>query len=230
MQYLLECHEVTKKYGCKKALDRLNLVLPEGRILGLLGPNGAGKTTLIKLIVGLLRSYQGEITIAGSRPGVATKAIVSYMPDREFLYPWMNVGEAVNFFDQAFADFDRNRALGMIDDLGIHLKDKVKSLSKGMQERVNMSLIFARQAKLFVLDEPLAAVDPSTRDKIMRIILDYFDPASSIILSTHLVHDVEQIFTDVAIVSDGKVLLQGSVEHLHQTYQQSIESLFKELV
>lgn len=230
MNNLLECIDVKKSYGHKKALNGLNLSLPKGKILGLLGPNGAGKTTLMKLLVSLLRSYTGTILIDGKKPGVETKKIVSYLPDREFLYQWMSIEECIDFFDQCYTDFDRTKAYTMMEALGLNVKDKVKSLSKGMQERVNISLIFARKAKLFVLDEPLAAVDPSTRDKILRIISENFDQDSSIIISTHLIHDVESLFTDIAIVNDGTVLLQGDVGKLTSDSGQSLEQLFKQYV
>ncbi|MEK5235919.1 ABC transporter ATP-binding protein [Paenibacillus sp. FSL L8-0470] len=230
MGNVLECANLTKMYGKKAALNGLNLTVPKGSIVGLLGPNGAGKTTLMKLIVALLRNYKGTITVGGQRPGVETKKIVSYLPDREFLYSWMSIEECVDFYYHAFADFQRDKACGMIEMLGLNLKDKVKSLSKGMQERVSLSLTFARRAQLFVLDEPLAAVDPSTRDKIMQIILDNFDPDSSILISTHLIRDVESLFTHIAIVDEGKVQLQGSVEELKREYGMPIEDLFKNIV
>ncbi|WP_144024428.1 ABC transporter ATP-binding protein [Paenibacillus borealis] len=230
MGNVLECANLTKMYGGKAALNGLNLTVPKGSIVGLLGPNGAGKTTLMKLIVSLLRNYKGTITVGGQRPGVETKKIVSYLPDREFLYPWMSIEECIDFYHHAFADFQRDKACGMIEMLGLNLKDKVKSLSKGMQERVSISLTFARRAQLFVLDEPLAAVDPSTRDKIMQIILDNFDPDSSILISTHLIRDVECLFTHIAIVDEGRVQLQGSVEELKREYGMPIEDLFKSIV
>ncbi|AIQ16974.1 multidrug ABC transporter ATP-binding protein [Paenibacillus sp. FSL H7-0357] len=230
MENVLECANLTKMYGKKAALNGLNLTVPKGSIVGLLGPNGAGKTTLMKLIVALLRNYKGTITVGGQHPGVETKKIVSYLPDREFLYSWMSIEECIDFYHHAFADFQRDKACGMIEMLGLNLKDKVKSLSKGMQERVSLSLTFARRAQLFVLDEPLAAVDPSTRDKIMQIILDNFDPDSSILISTHLIRDVESLFTHIAIVDEGRVQLQGSVEELKREYGLPIEDLFKSIV
>ncbi|KWX78319.1 multidrug ABC transporter ATP-binding protein [Paenibacillus riograndensis] len=230
MENVLECSNLTKRYGKKVALDNLNFTLPKGRIVGLLGPNGAGKTTLMKLIVSLLRDYRGSITVCGRRPGLDTKKIVSYLPDREFLYPWMTIEECIAFFRNSFADFQLDMAYAMIEELGLDPKEKVKNLSKGMQERVSISLVFARKAKLYVLDEPLAAVDPSTRDKIMRIILEHFDPESSILLSTHLIHDVESLFTDIAIVNEGRVQLYGGIGELQRDYGMPIEEIFKQLV
>ncbi|MET3208587.1 UNVERIFIED_CONTAM: ABC-2 type transport system ATP-binding protein [Paenibacillus sp. PvR008] len=230
LEYILDCQDVIKKYGKKKALDSLNLSVRPGSILGLLGPNGAGKTTLMKLIVSLLRDYKGKILINGLQPGVETKKVVSYLPDREFLYQWMSIEQSIDFFHHSFTDFDRDRAYSMVKALGLNVKDKIKSLSKGMQERLSISLVFARKARLYVLDEPLAAVDPSTRDKIMQIILENFDPSSAILISTHLINDVERLFTDVAFVNDGKVLLQGSVDDIKGEHKQSIEELFKAMV
>ncbi|MDQ0494388.1 ABC transporter ATP-binding protein [Paenibacillus brasilensis] len=230
MEHILDCHGVIKKYGKKKALDSLTLSIKPGTILGLLGPNGAGKTTLMKLIVSLLRNYKGDIRINGSKPSFETKKIVSYLPDREFLYQWMNVEQSIAFFDHSFVDFERDKAYHMVKSLGLNVNDKIKSLSKGMQERLSISLAFARKAKLYVLDEPLAAVDPSTRDKIIQIIIENFDPTSAIIISTHLINDVEKLFTDVAFVNDGKVLLQGNVQEIKNEYKQSIEEIFKSMV
>ncbi|MDQ0047606.1 ABC-2 type transport system ATP-binding protein [Paenibacillus polymyxa] len=230
MEYILNCNNITKKYGRKKALDSLTLSIKSGTILGLLGPNGAGKTTLMKLIVSLLRDYRGEIRIKGLKPSVETKKIVSYLPDREFLYQWMTIEEAITFFEHSFVDFNRDLAYKMVKSLGLDVDDKIKSLSKGMQERLSISLAFARKATLYVLDEPLAAVDPSTRDKIIQIILDNFDPTSAVIISTHLINDVEKLFTDMAFVNDGKILLQGNVEDIRDEYKQSIEEIFKSMI
>lgn len=184
----------------------------------------------MKLIVSLLRDYRGSIYINGLKPGVKTKQIVAYLPDREFLYPWMTIDESIVFFSHAFQDFDMQKAYRMIRNLGLDPKDKIRSLSKGMQERLSISLIFSRNARLYVLDEPLAAVDPSTREKIMKIIIENFDPRSSIIVSTHLISEVESLFTHIAIVNDGKVLVQGKVQDLVDTYNKSVEEIFKEAV
>jgi ABC-2 type transport system ATP-binding protein len=230
IELLLECKGVVKKYGKKLALNDLNLKVQTGQIVGLLGPNGAGKTTLMKLIVSLLRDYRGSIHVNGMKPSVKTKQFVAYLPDREFLYQWMTIEESIAFFNHTFSDFEPSKAHRMIQSLGLNPKDKIRSLSKGMQERLSISLIFSRNARLFVLDEPLAAVDPSTREKILNIILENFDPNSSIIVSTHLINEVESLFTHIAIVNDGKVLLQGEVHELKHTYQKSIEDIFKEIV
>lgn len=226
----MECKALTKRYGRKYALNGMNLTVPKGRIVGLLGPNGAGKTTLMKLVVSLLRDYQGEVTVCGEPPGVKTKRLISYLPDHEFLYPWMTIEECISLFHHAFGDFQRDKAYEMISQLGLQVQDKIKTLSKGMKERVSISLTFSRKASLYVLDEPLAAVDPSTRDKIMQIILGNFDGDSSILISTHLIQGVEPLFTDIAIVNEGQIQLQGSVEALKQEYGMPIEELFKQII
>lgn len=230
VENILECSGLSKSYGRNAALDGLELKIQRGRIVGLLGRNGAGKTTLMKLIVSLLRNYEGTLLVDGKRPGVETKKIVSYLPDHEFLYPWMTVEESVSFFGHAFPDFREDKARNMIGALSLNVKDKVKSLSKGMKEQLSLSLAFAREAKLYVLDEPLAAVDPSTRDKIMRIILNHFTGDSTILVSTHLIQGVEPLFTDIAIVDEGRVQLQGSVADIKREYGMSLEDVFKQIV
>ena len=230
MGYILECNNLMKKYGNKVALDKLNLNIKKGKIVGLLGPNGAGKTTLIKVIASLLRYNGGKITIDGKSPGVESKKMVAYLPDREFLYQWMYVKEAVNFFEKSFEDFDKEKAYSMINTLNLNLNQKIKSLSKGMEEKLNLSLTFSRKAKLFVLDEPLAAVDVVTRDKIIDIILENFDKESSILISTHLINDVEYLFNEVVFINNGKTILHGNVLDLKNKYKKNIENLFKEII
>ncbi|UQZ37622.1 multidrug ABC transporter ATP-binding protein [Paenibacillus sp. PK3_47] len=230
MENVLECHALTKRYGRKYALNGVDLTVPRGRIMGLLGPNGAGKTTLMKLIVSLLRDYKGTVAVCGRPPGVETKRMVAYLPDHEFLYPWMTIEECIALFHHAFSDFRRDKAYEMTGQLGLNVRDTIKTLSKGMKERVSISLTFARKASLYVLDEPLAAVDPSTRDKIMGIILDNFDGESSILISTHLIQGVEPLFTDIAIVNEGQIQLQGSIEELKRGYGMPIEDLFKQII
>ncbi|BDR67769.1 ABC transporter ATP-binding protein [Clostridium tetani] len=230
MDYILECDDLVKKYGNKVVLNNLNLKIPKGKIVGLLGPNGAGKTTLIKVIASLLNYNSGQITIDGKSPGVDTKKIVAYLPDREFLYQWMSIAEAINFFKKSFEDFDDVKAYSMISTLNLDSKQKIKSLSKGMQEKLNISLTFSRKSKLFVLDEPLAAVDVVTRDKIIEIILKNFDKNSSILISTHLINDIEYLFNEVVFINDGKIILHGDVLNLKNKYKKSIQDLFKEII
>lgn len=230
MEYVLQCNNLTKKYGNKIALNNLNLKVKKGKIIGLLGPNGAGKTTLIKTAASLLSLSSGKILIDGKKPGVGSKKVVAYLPDKDFLYGWMTIKESLNFFKKFFKDFDYKKALKMISALGLDLNLKINSLSKGMQEKLNISLIFSRKAKLFLFDEPLAAVDPSMRDKIIKIILNNFDKDSSILISTHLINDVEGLFDEVVFINEGKVLLHDNVESLKQKHKESIEDLFKEVI
>ncbi|BDR76205.1 ABC transporter ATP-binding protein [Clostridium tetani] len=230
MDYILECNDLVKKYGNKIVLNNLNLKIPKGKIIGLLGPNGVGKTTLIKVIASLLNYNSGQITIDGKSPGVDTKKIVAYLPDSEFLYQWMSIAEAINFFKKSFEDFDDVKAYSMINTLNLDSKQKIKSLSKGMQEKLNISLTFSRKSKLFILDEPLAAVDVVTRDKIIEIILKNFDKNSSILISTHLINDIEYLFNEVVFINDGKTILHGDVLNLKNKYKKSIQDLFKEII
>ncbi|MEF9952757.1 ABC transporter ATP-binding protein [Clostridium sp.] len=227
---ILECKNLTKKYGKKVAIDDFNLSIPKGKIVGLLGPNGVGKTTLIKTIAGLLKYSSGSMKIQGIEPGVETKKIVAYLPDREFLYQWMSINESINFFKKSFSDFNEDKARRLISDLNLSPKQKIKSLSKGNQERVNISLTISRDAKLFVMDEPLAAVDPSTRDKIIKIITENMNRESSMIISTHLINDVDVMFDQVVFMNEGKVVLYDDVEILRQKHNKSIEDLFKEMI
>ncbi|NMM62969.1 ABC transporter ATP-binding protein [Clostridium sp. P21] len=230
MEYLLQCENLVKKYGRKKALNNLNLKIKKGKIVGLLGPNGAGKTTLIKTAASLLSYNDGSILIDGEAPSVKTKKIVAYLPDKDFLYGWMTIKEALKFFKNFFEDFDYEKALKIVYDLELDLNSKINSLSKGMEEKLNISLIFSRKAKLFLFDEPLAAVDPSMRDKIIKIILNNFDKDSSILISTHLINDVEGLFDEVVFINEGKVLLHDNVETLKEKHKESIEDLFKEMI
>ncbi|WP_282806517.1 ABC transporter ATP-binding protein [Clostridium tetani] len=230
MDYILECNDLVKKYGNKIVLNNLNLKIPKGKIIGLLGPNGVGKTTLIKVIASLLNYNSGQITIDGKSPGVDTKKIVAYLPDREFLYQWMSIAEAINFFKKSFEDFDDVKAYSMINTLNLDSKQKIKSLSKGMQEKLNISLTFSRKSKLFILDEPLAAVDVVTRDKIIEIILKNFDKNSSILISTHLINDIEYLFNEVVFINDGKTILHGDVLNIKNKYKKSIQDIFKEII
>lgn len=230
MDYILECNNLVKRYGNKVALDNLNLNIKNGKIVGLLGPNGAGKTTLIKIIASLLSYSGGEISIDGKSPGVDTKKIVAYLPDTEFLYQWMSINEAIKFFDKSFEDFDKRKAYEIIKCLNLNLDEKIKTLSKGMQEKLNISLTFSRKAKLFVLDEPLATVDVVTRDKIIDIILKNFDKESSILISTHLINDIEYLFNEVVFINNGKTILHGDVLDLKNKNKKSIEDLFKEII
>jgi ABC-2 type transport system ATP-binding protein len=229
MRSVIEVKNLTKKYGRKKALDNVSFNIESGKIIGLLGPNGSGKTTFIKIAAGMLQPTSGSVTINGLKVGPETKAIVSYMPDREFLYNWMKVKDAVNFFTDFFKDFDEARAYEMLKYMKLEPEMRVKALSKGMVERLDISLVMSRRAKLYLLDEPLAVVDPSTRDKLIDAMLNNFSEDSTILLSTHLVRDVERIFDEVIFISEGNILLQEEVERLRSERGKSVEDVFKEV-
>lgn len=229
MRDVIQVKGLTKKYGRKTALDNLTFNIAPGKIVGLLGPNGSGKTTFIKIAAGMLQPTKGEILIDGRKIGTETKAVVSYMPDREFLYDWMKVKDAVGFFKDFFTDFDEAKACELLEFMKLKPESKVKSLSKGMAERLNLSLVMARKAKLYLLDEPLASVDPATRDKIIDTILGNFNEESTILLSTHLVRDVERIFDEVLFINDGNIVLHEQVDTLRTERGKSVEEVFKEV-
>lgn len=228
MRSVIEAKNLTKKYGRKKALDNVSINIEKGKIVGLLGPNGSGKTTFIKIAAGMLQATSGEVTIDGLKDRVDTRTIVSYMPDRDFLYDWMKVKDAVNFFKDFFKDFDENRAYEMLEYMKLTPDMRVKGLSKGMAERLNISLVMSRRARLYLLDEPLAAVDPSTREKLIDVMLKNFDGDSTILLSTHLVRDVERIFDEVIFISGGNIILHEEVDKLRTERGKSVEDVFKE--
>lgn len=229
MTTILKAADLNKTYYRKKALDGFNLEIPEGRILGLLGPNGSGKTTFIKISAGILRSTSGEITIDGQKPGVYTKSIVSYLPDVNFLYKWMKIKDAVAFYKDMFSDFDEQKCKELLQFMVLNEDDKVTSLSKGMLEKLNLSLTLSRKAKLYILDEPLGGVDPVAREKIIDAILDNYREDSSMIVTTHLVNDIERLFDDVAFISQGKIVLQGNAEELRSEKGKSIDELYREV-
>ena len=207
---ILECHDLTKRYGTLTALDHVNLNLEQGRIVGLLGPNGSGKTTMIKIACRLLQPSSGEILIGGEKPGVLTKNIVAYLPDREFLQDWMKVSEALSFYQDFFDDFDRTRAEGLLSDLSIDPKTSLKHLSKGNQEKVRLILTVSRNAKVFFLDEPIAGVDPAARDYILKTILSNYSQDALMVISTHLIADVESILDEAVFLKQGQVFLHKS--------------------
>ena len=229
MNTLLECHELTKKYSFKTAIDRLNLTLEPGKIIGLLGPNGSGKTTLIKLINGLLTPTKGTILINGTAPGVATKKQIAYLPDRSYLNDWMSVSELIQFFADFYDDFRPARAFDMLDTLKINPKDRLKTLSKGTKEKIQLILVMCRTASLYILDEPIAGVDPAARDFIIHTIINNYNPSSSVLISTHLIADIESILDDVIFIKDGTVTLHKSVDDIRMEEGKSVDTLFREV-
>lgn len=229
MKTILECKDLTKRYGKKTALNHINLTLKSGRIIGLLGPNGSGKTTMIKLINGLLTPTEGQVLIDGMAPGVKTKAIVSYLPERTYLDESMRITEAIEYFEDFYRDFDRKRALQMLKKVHLEPSARIKTLSKGNKEKVQLILVMSRRAKLYCLDEPIAGVDPAARDYILSTIIGNYEPDATILLSTHLITDVENILDEVVFIKDGHITMQEEVETIRCKEGKSVDDLFREV-
>lgn len=225
---ILKCQNVNKNFGKKTVLKDINLEIEPGRIVGFLGKNGAGKTTLIKAINGLLKLDSGKITIAGKEIGVETKKIVSYLPERNYLEKTMKISQVIDFFEDFYENFSAKKAKQLIEDFDLDLNARLNTLSKGMQEKVQIALVMSRKAKLYILDEPLGGVDPATRDYIMETILKNFDDGASMIISTHLVSDIEKILDDVIIINRGEIKLVSDAEKLRVKTKKSIDQYFRE--
>ena len=226
MEKILEINNLNKKYFSKQALSDVNLSLEKGRILGLMGPNGSGKTTLLKIIAGLQHANSGNVKVCEKNIGIETKKLVSFLPDKNVLYPHMKAIDAINFYHNYFMDFDLKKAIDMLDFMKLDKNEKVSAMSKGMIEKLNLILTFSRDARLFVLDEPLGGVDPVARERIISTIIKTYNEDSSIIISTHLVNDVENIFDDVCFIGKGKIILNGSAEDLRLEKGVSIDKLY----
>ena len=229
MSKILECRGLSKSYGKKLALDHVDLAIEPGRVVGLLGPNGSGKTTLIKLANGLLTPTEGEILIKGENPGPRTKAIVSYLPDKQSLPEWMNAGQLMDFFADFYQDFDRARAEEMLGKLGIDPKQRVKQMSKGTKEKVQLIMVMSRRARLYLLDEPIGGVDPATRDYILDTIIRNYEPEAAVIISTHLIADVEPVLDEVIFINGGHVILQSPVDEIREKRGMSVDAYFREV-
>ena len=229
MDAILYTNDLTMKYQHTTALDYLTLTLPKGKIIGLLGPNGSGKTTLIKLAAGLLTPVSGEITVCGEKPGVATKSIISYLPDRSYFNKELCIREQLDFFQDFYGDFDRIRAEAMLADLEIDKNAKIKTLSKGNQEKVQLVLVMSRRAKLYLLDEPIGGVDPAAREYILNTIIANYDPESTIVISTHLIADVERVLDDFMFLHNGKLLRYGNADEVRLETGKSLDELFREV-
>ena len=226
---ILECENLSKNYGSLKALDELNLKLESGKIVGLLGPNGHGKTTLIKILSGLLRQDKGTVLIDGKKVGVETKKIVSYLPERSYLSPGMKIRDVAKFFEEFYEDFDIKRANAMIDELGLDRESRLKSLSKGNREKVQLIMVMSRKAKLYLLDEPMGGVDPAARDYILKTILTNYNENASVIITTHLISDVEKVLDDVVFIKNGEIVFHKDVDVIREEKNMSIDSLFREV-
>lgn len=229
MENIIEIKGLTKSYLNKKALNDISLNIEKGKVVGILGPNGSGKTTMIKIITGILRESHGEILIDGKRPGVYTKSIVSYLPDRNFLYNWMNVQESINFYKDFYEDFDENKAYELLKFMKLDRNMKINSLSKGMTEKLNLTLVLSRNAKVYVLDEPIAGVDPVARDQILNAIINNYNEDSTMLITTHLVRDMENIFDDVIFLREGEIYLTGNAEALREERGMQIDDLYKKI-
>ncbi len=223
------CSQLTKKYGSLTAIDAIDLTLESGKIVGLLGPNGSGKTTLIKMINRLIKPTSGSITIEGQVPGVGTKARIAYLPDREFLPGNDTVEELIRMYSTFFADFDSTKAHRMLSELGINEKMRLKKLSKGNREKVQLLLTMSRNAEIYILDEPIAGVDPAARDYILKTILGNFRTDAMMIISTHLIADVETILDDVVFIKNGHIVLHQSADDLREEHNKSIDETFREV-
>ncbi len=229
MYNVLEAENLCKSYLNKRALQGATLTIQQGKILGLLGPNGSGKTTFLKIAAGILHPSSGKLLIDGQKPGVYTKSIVSYLPDTEYLFKWMKIKDAVQYFKDFYSDFDEKKAFALLEFMKLDANSSVKSLSKGMKEKLKLTLVLSRKAKLYILDEPLGGVDPTAREKILDAIINNFSENSSMIITTHLVNDIERIFDEVAFISDGEIVLQGNAEELRSNKNKSIDELYREV-
>lgn len=225
---LIEIKDLTKSYGKKQALKDINLTIEPGNIYGLLGPNGSGKTTLIKIINNLLTPTSGEIKIKGNTPGIESKKIISYLPERTYLNMNFKVKEVLDYFEDFYDNFDRKKALTLLRKLNINPEDKLKTMSKGTKEKVQLILVMSRKADLYILDEPIGGVDPASRDYILETILSNFDDKASMIISTHLIQDIESILDNVIFINKGKIILNDKADNIRTQRNQTIDQVFRE--
>ena len=226
---VLECKGLTKRFGRTAALDEVSLTVEPGRIVGLLGPNGSGKTTLIKLANGLLTPDGGYIAVCGTAPGRESHALVSYLPERTAIPTWMTARQLLDFYGDFYQDFRRDAAEEMLDHLGIQPRQAVKQMSKGTREKVQLIMVMSRAAKLYLLDEPIGGVDPATRDYILSTIIGNYNPEAAVVISTHLIADVEKVLDEVIFISQGRVALQSTVDGIREEKGMSVDALFREV-
>ena len=229
MSCILECKNLSKNFGSFNVLSKIDLQIEKGKITGLLGPNGAGKTTLIKLICGLIPADEGEILVKGEHPGENTKSLISYLPDRDYFHGNERVRDTVEFFADFYRDFSKERAYALLGDLGIDINAKFKTLSRGTRDKVQLILVMSRNAELYLLDEPIGGVDPAARDYILNTILTNYREESSVIISTHLISDVENILDDVIFIRHGNILLHKGVDELRESEHKSVDEYFREI-
>ncbi|NLU37156.1 MAG: ABC transporter ATP-binding protein [Clostridiales bacterium] len=229
MNKLLECKNLSKYFGPVRALDNVTLTIGSGRIVGLLGPNASGKSTFMKICNDLLTPSSGEIRIAGFEPGVESKKIVSYLPERNYLNDWMKVSDIISFFDDFYADFNKEKAYDMLNKLNIQAEDRLKTLSKGTKEKVQLILVMSRDAQLYLLDEPIGGVDPAARDYILETIIRNYNENATVIISTHLISDIEKVLDDVIFIKEGQIVLHKTVDEIREETGKSVDSLFREV-
>jgi ABC-2 type transport system ATP-binding protein len=228
MSNVVEIKNLSKSYGKKEIIKDMNLDIPKGKIVGLLGPNGSGKSTMIKLINGLLNPNSGEVLINGLNPCVETKNMISYLPERTYLNDWMKVIDILGFFDDFYVDFDLEKAKEMIKSLDININEKLKTMSKGTKEKVQLILVMSRKTNLYILDEPIGGVDPAARTYILKTIIKNYSEDSTLLIATHLISEIESICDEVIFISKGNIVLQGDVDEIRQEKGKSIDALFRE--
>lgn len=226
---LLECKELEKSYGNKKVLDKINLTIPRGKIVGLLGKNGTGKSTLIKIINDLLTASGGKVLVNGNEIGIESKKIISYLPERTCLDKTMTVDKVIKYYEEFYENFDAEKARKLLADLQLDTTQKLSKMSKGMQEKVQLVLVMSRSAELYILDEPLGGVDPATRDYILDTILSNFNEGASVIISTHLISDIERILDEVIFIDGGKIVLTADCDELRNRENGSIDEIFRRM-
>jgi len=229
MDPIIQLKHLSKHFGKTKALDNVTLTIPKGKIIGLLGPNGSGKSTLFKILNGLLAPTEGEVLIGGHAPSIESKGLISYLPERTYLNDWMKVHELLDFFEDFYEDFQRNKAMTMLEALHIDPKAALKTLSKGNKEKVQLILVMSRKAEVYLLDEPIGGVDPAARDYILSTILSNYAEGATLLISTHLISDIEKIFDEVIFLKDGGIYDYASVEDIREKSGQSIDELFREV-
>lgn len=226
---VLECKDLCKSFGHAQALDHVSLAVEPGRIVGLLGPNGSGKTTLIKLANGLLTPSSGEITVCGMAPGRESHGLVSYLPERTSIPTWMTTTQLLDFYGDFYSDFRRDAAEEMLAHLNIQSRQRIKQMSKGTREKVQLIMVMSRAAKLYLLDEPIGGVDPATRDYILSTIIGNYDPEAAVVISTHLISDVEKVLDEVIFINQGRLVLQSSADDIREEKGMSVDELFREV-
>lgn len=229
MSSILEIKELTKKYGPRVALNNISLNLERGRIVGLLGPNGSGKTTLIKLVSGILEPNAGNIKVGGYDIGVETKKIVSYLPEKTYLADWMKVKDIIQYFKDFYEDFNENKAHDMLKRLNIDENESLRTMSKGTKEKVQLILVMSREAELYLLDEPIGGVDPAAREYILDTIITNYNPNATVVISTHLIHDIEHVLDEVVFIKYGTIVMHESVDDIREERGMSIDNLFREV-